>query len=170
MKISDLRSLLSSHTSIFRHLLPVAQVGSLTRSSTIPQMPFQTQTMLPPETWGTVLGFLPKSSQLTLLFVSQYLHDLALRVLFAHVTIRFGLWRMGSGVWDEVAEETEWGTPEYTRESDENKRRTSTLLAHITRTQTFANLVKKISVRAYSWDNTNDDQCQFYILCLFYSH
>ncbi|KAI0323832.1 hypothetical protein GY45DRAFT_1399634 [Cubamyces sp. BRFM 1775] len=48
---------------------------------------------LPLELWHTIVQFLPREGQRTVLLVSRSLHDIVLPLLFSHITIRFGLWK-----------------------------------------------------------------------------
>ena len=111
-------------------------------------------TILPTELWTLVVRNLPHEERRTCLFVSRQLHDIALFILFSRVTLYFGLWR-----WDEhlVWELQPWKASRepWHMEYDVPKveaRTTLTweLLRHISRTPSFATVVKTVSVHAYA--------------------
>ncbi|TBU21863.1 hypothetical protein BD311DRAFT_869709 [Dichomitus squalens] len=97
--------------------------------------------LLPPEVWGLIVDQLQAEDQRTCLFLSKLHHDFALKALFAHVTVYFGLWRMDDG-----------GLMDSIEKLEEMRRRNNTtfdVLRHISLSPDFARLVRTLSVRAF---------------------
>ena len=116
---------------------------------------------LPTELWYRVIQSLPIKDQKTCLSVSKMHHDIAQKYVFSHVIITLGLWRKD----DEIMREIDFGlapdTDEVTKASRVAKRNYA-LLRHIARTPEFAQLVKKLTVRAYS---LFEDSPMIYEIC-----
>ena len=103
-------------------------------------------TRIPTELWAQIIEFLPRADQRTCLLVSRMFHDLAISHLFAQVFVHFGLWT-------PQCDSRFPGESMTTEEREEMQRINSiswNVLRHISRNPSFASLVKKITVRAYS--------------------
>ena len=102
---------------------------------------------LPTELWTFVVRTLPHDDQRNCLFVSKQLHDIALFFLFSKVTLYFGLWE-SDPFYDR------WSVEPWDKEDiqavETRANITWELLRHISRTPSFATIVKKVSVRAYA--------------------
>ncbi len=105
---------------------------------------------LPPELWGMVVHDLSNADMRSFFCVSRLFHDLILPVLFSQVTVRYGLWRPD----DEDAQGYQPlempVTMEEMHELEHNQLNICEVLLRIIRTPSFARLVKKLSIRAYS--------------------
>lgn len=111
---------------------------------------------LPAELWHEVIRRLSTQDQKTCLSVSRTHHDIAIRSLFSHLHITFGVWYPhGRG------SATARGIQYHTDQQEEGMKQRSTrirdeILQHIQRTPRFANMVKKVSVLAYAADEEPD--------------
>ena len=105
---------------------------------------------LPPELWSLVITNLPSSDKRICLSVSHVLHDLALPLVFAHLTLRFGV--LG---YDRLKGSVE--ALELRR-----ARRNESLICHISGTRSFATLVKNLTIECYSSTYCNTRICMVY--------
>ena len=125
---------------LLRTLVPLALASTCSRPS--PSI----MTRIPTEIWAHIVEFVPRADQRSCLFVSRMFHDLALSRLFAHVFVHFGLWTSQC--------DGRYPSDSMTTEEHEEMQRINSIswnvLRHISRNPSFASLVKKITVRAYS--------------------
>ncbi|EJF58874.1 hypothetical protein DICSQDRAFT_138929 [Dichomitus squalens LYAD-421 SS1] len=98
---------------------------------------------LAPEVWALVMQHLPPSDRRTCLSISSTHHTVAKRLVFSDITITLGLWKdvdiegdtypLNKTIQDEVGRDA---------------RRSLNLLRHILATPEFADVVRKVTVRA----------------------
>ncbi|OCH88072.1 hypothetical protein OBBRIDRAFT_889361 [Obba rivulosa] len=106
---------------------------------------------LPLEIWHTILGLLPLADKRTCLFVSRFFHAIALRLLFATVTINLGAWentQLSPRHWQREVCQTREALAEYRSSMAWEKLRHIRLCPH------FAGTVRKLIVNAYSPGDT----------------
>ena len=104
---------------------------------------------LPTELWYRIIQFLSTSGQKACLSVSKMHHDIAMKYVFSHVIVTFGLWRRDDemeSMWDINLAPTAVQVIEAKRVAHVNYE----LLRHIMRTPDFARNVKKLTIPAYS--------------------
>lgn len=98
---------------------------------------------LPPELWQEVIYQLPGSSRRTCLAVSRAFHALAIRLVFADVTISFGAWETWDGE-DNISDADKL--------EDERSARSFDLLYHISVNPQFASVVRNVEIHAFKLD------------------
>ena len=146
--------------------MPSFQLTSMKNLTTVTHLTL-VAVSLPPELWGMVIKCLSKEDIRSFCSVCRLFRDLTHPVLFSHVTLRFGLWRpadggsaeednmdhdAGSAEEENMDHDTQL-TDEEVSELKRSQRRTCELLLHVVRTPSFAQLVCKLSVRAYFVDD-----------------
>ena len=77
------------------------------------------------------------------LSVSKSLHDISLPLVFSHITVRFGIRRNTDNFLDDWTEDQKAEAHDATRVSHE-------FLQHIVRAPEFAQIITKVTVRAYA--------------------
>ena len=97
---------------------------------------------LPPELWALVVGFLPTVDKRACLFVSKQYHDIALSLLFSHITVQFGNILQSFTDSEGLIEEF------YRAEVIPRQHVTWEVLRHISTTPKFARIVKSVTVQA----------------------
>ncbi|KAI0665521.1 hypothetical protein C8Q78DRAFT_1064264 [Trametes maxima] len=100
---------------------------------------------IPLELWYLILQSIPRDDQRSCLQVSRTLHSVAQGILFARVTITFGLWRAQGPAMG--AEEDD---PDDANELERQETMSWQILRHITADAEFAGVIKKIYVRSYA--------------------
>lgn len=115
-----------------------------------------TRTTFPPEIWSHVINNVPKSHQVQLLHISSLFHDIVIKSLFASVKIYFiggakGL-RMLHTKYPDWMEDI---ARDLMCKSWER-------LNHIVQEPRFANVVKSITVIAFSDGLSLFEKCEFY--------
>lgn len=107
------------------------------------------QRALPYELWELIIRELPRSDQRTCLLVSRITHDVARPFIFSRLMIFFGKWEFAT-------DPTDLGYTTWSHRDVDAARHNWTsmdLLRHITRTPEFADLVREVTVAAYSIGN-----------------
>ena len=109
---------------------------------------------LPAELWARiVLHQIPAEERRKFLLVSSSFRDLVLPVLFSNVTVCFGLWLSETSDRIVTGEDAELKAALMTDEEVAEMTRLNVqacdILRHISRTPSFAKVIKKFSVRAY---------------------
>jgi hypothetical protein len=126
---------------------PECQLQVMTRTTTFP-----------PEIWSHVLSNIPKSRQLQLLHVSSLFHDIVIKSLFASVKIYF----IGG---DKGLEMLHTLLPDWMEDTAIKLMcRSWDLLNHIVQEPRFANVVKSITVIAFSDGLSLFERCEFLLI------
>lgn len=117
-----------------------------------------TRVAFPPEIWSHILNNIPKSHQTQLLHVSSLFHDIVMKSLFASIKIYFiggseGL-TMLSTIYLDWMEDV----------ADRLMCKSWELLNHIVQERRFANVVKSITVIAFSDGLSVFERCELYLL------
>jgi len=120
-------------------------------------MAYLTRSTFPPEIWSQILKHIPKSYQPQLLHVSSLFHDIVIKLLFASIKIYFiggpeGL-RMLNTLHSDWMEDT----------AIKLMCKSWELLNHIVQEPRFANVVKSITVIAFSDGLSVFERCEFYL-------
>lgn len=97
-------------------------------------------TQLPTELWCIISDSCPRSTQRTLLFVSSRLYDIAVRSVFAHTRLVFGVRR-------RAVRTTTTHTVENFARSRDDFARSLAILEHFSTCPSFANVVRTLTVR-----------------------
>jgi hypothetical protein len=123
-----------------------------------------TRAAFPPEIWSHILNNIPKSHQPQLLHVSSLFHDIVMKSLFASIKIYFiggseGL-TMLSTRYLEWMEDV----------ADRLMCKSWELLNHIVQEPRFANVVKSITVIAFSDGLSVFERCELYLFLNICSH
>ena len=109
----------------------------------------------PPEIWSHILNNVPKSHQLQLLHVSSLFHDIVIKSLFASVKIFF----IGG---DRGFEMLHTKLPDWMEDvAIKLMNKSWELLNHIVQEPRFANVVKSVTVIAFSDGLSLFEQCEF---------
>ena len=98
---------------------------------------------LAPEMWVLVMQHLPPPDQRSCLSVSSTHHTIARRFVFSDVTVTLGLWK---GV--HVEGETQLLSKAIQDDVSRRARSSLALLKHAANVSDFADLIKKLTVRA----------------------
>ena len=119
-----------------------------------------TRTTFPPEIWSHILNDIPKSHQPQLLHVSSLFHDIVIKSLFASVKIYFIGGDEGLSMLDTIHEDLmeDIATKLMCRSWE--------LLNHIVQEPRFANVVKSITVIAFSNGLSISERCKFYLFLM----
>lgn len=114
----------------------------------------------PPEIWSHILNSIPKSHQPQLLHVSSLFHDIVIKSLFASIKIYFIGGSEGLRMLNIKQLSMDW------MEDIARKLmcRSWELLNHIVQEPRFANVVKSITVIAFSDGLSIFERCKFYFL------
>ncbi|KAI0640854.1 hypothetical protein C8Q79DRAFT_920710 [Trametes meyenii] len=100
---------------------------------------------IPLELWHLILQSIPRDDQRNCLHVSRTLHSIAQAILFARVTITFGLWRVQGPTTG-----TDEDDPDDAHELERHETISWQILRHITKDPEFAGVIKKLYVRSYA--------------------
>ena len=137
---------------------PVSQIDSNNLSFAV--MASLTRTIFPPEIWSHVLNNVPKSHQPQLLHVSSLFHDIVIKSLFASVKIYFIGGSRGMGM-------LHTRLPDWMVDVALGLMCKSwELLNHIVQEPRFANVVKSITVIAFSNGLSIFERCKFYLILM----
>ncbi|KAF8806578.1 hypothetical protein BYT27DRAFT_7167997 [Phlegmacium glaucopus] len=107
-------------------------------------MSYLTRSTFPPEIWGQILKHIPKSHQPQLLHVSSLFHDIVIKFLFASIKIYFIGGSKGSRMLNTM--HLDW----MEEIAGKLMCKSWELLNHIVQEPRFANVVKSITVIAFS--------------------
>ena len=119
--------------------------------------PLTPPTTFPPEIWSHVINNVPKSHQVQLLHVSSLFHDIVIKSLFASVKIYFIGGAKGSTMLH-----TKY--PDWMEDIARNLMCKSwEILNHIVQEPRFANVVKSLTVIAFSDGLSLFERCEFYL-------
>lgn len=99
-------------------------------------------TNCPPETWDAIIRCLPRYERQNCLSICRSIHDVALRLLFHHVILEFGIWELLKPQYNdlEAPEERVLATV---------KRRTAELLVHIALNPRFAQVIRHLTIHSF---------------------
>ena len=112
---------------------------------------------LPTDLWHPIVANLPRSAQRSCLFVSSTLHDVAMPLLFSHISISFGICEQDVADCVELARNKK--LHEHLAKGAHLARvRRDGMLQRILTDSSFAGMVRRMTVRV--WANATRDELE----------
>ncbi|KAI0691571.1 hypothetical protein C8Q76DRAFT_254057 [Earliella scabrosa] len=108
---------------------------------------------LPYELWEQVIRHLPRSDRRACLMISRLVHDVALPIIFSRLTIFFGLWQFADDPVRLAYRQWSQRDAHAMRQTQNSK----AVLRHIARAPEFAQVVREMSVAAFSVGHFEDE-------------